>query len=228
MNEKERIHWFIEGKPASWIKKTIVVAVCIIVYLFGLYIANPFTRSLFESVIKNWEAGPKYFMKHVFFFSLTNAVLCFGTLLIFVKLHVFKLLSIKRNVKSSLIKGTAAGLIITALTVLQALLTKGEFHFGIDTWAMAGNIFSNAYEEIIYRGLIFTGMLYFFRIPWAAILASGFIFGWSHDQYHLFVRFGVGITGMVLGYLYYNTGNLLAPWTTHQVTDTIVDTILEM
>jgi len=228
MKDRIKMNWFVEDKPVTWIKRSIVGIVCIAVYLFGLKIANPFMRSLCESFIQGWETGPKYFMKHILFFSLTNALFCFGTMLVFVKLNIFQLPSLKRNIKSSLIKGGIAGLIITALTVLQAFLTKSQFYFNLDFWSITGNIFSNAYEEIIYRGLIFTGILYCFRNPWAAILASGVIFGWSHHQYDLFTRFGVGVCGMVLGYLYYNTGNLLAPWTMHQVTDTIVDTILEM
>jgi len=228
MADRQKLNWFIEDEFSAWTKRTIVGMVCIAVYLFGLKKANPFMRSLVESVIDNWETGPKYFLKHVFFYSLTNAVLCFGTFLVFAKLKMFRLPSLKRNVKSSLVKGFVAGLIITALTVIQVFLTKSQFHFNLDIWEITGNIFSNAYEEIIYRGLIFTGMLYLFRISWAAFIVSGLIFGWSHTQYNLFMQFGVGVVGVILSYLYYNTGNLLAPWTTHQVTDTIVDTILEM
>ncbi len=99
MKDRIRMNWFIEDKTATWIKRSIVGIISVAVYLFGLKTANPFMRSLFESIIEGWKTGPKYFMKHVFFFSLTNAILCFGTLLVFVKLHIFQLPSLKRNVK---------------------------------------------------------------------------------------------------------------------------------
>lgn len=228
MKGTERTCWFFEDRHASWFKRTCIGVICILVYLFGFIKANPFIRSLFESFIQNWNAGPKCFVKHVVFFSLTNAVLCYATLIILVKFDVLHSLSLKRNIKSSLIQGTAVGLIITVLTILQALMTKTPYHFRIDPWEIAGNLFSNAYEEMIYRGLIFTGLLYFFRKAWPAILVSGLIFGLSHHQYVLWMRLGVGVTGMVFGYLYYRTGNLLAPWTAHQIIDTIVDTLVKM
>jgi membrane protease YdiL (CAAX protease family) len=90
---------------------------------------------------------------------------------------------------------------------------------------MFGNLFSNFYEELTYRGLIFAALLFALPNKWFAIFASGFIFTWSHTNQPLYLIIGTVLLGVGMAYPYYRTGNLLTPYLVHQISDMILDSL---
>jgi uncharacterized protein len=81
-------------------------------------------------------------------------------------------------------------------------------------------------EELFFRGLLQMGLqqelehLDIEHAPWIAIALASLLFGvchWINREYAL----AAGIVGVYLGALFYFSGNLLAPITTHAVYDFI-------
>jgi membrane protease YdiL (CAAX protease family) len=81
-------------------------------------------------------------------------------------------------------------------------------------------------EELFFRGLVQAGLQYELEQldipngPWISIAVASLIFGvchWVNREYAL----AAGIVGVYLGVLFFFSGNLLAPITTHAVYDVI-------
>jgi membrane protease YdiL (CAAX protease family) len=108
------------------------------------------------------------------------------------------------------------------------ILTGRHFQFTVDWYSIGGNLFSNFYEEVEYRALLLPASIYLFRSKWAAFFVSALIMGLTHSDYPLFLQSGVAVASFIMAIVYYKTGNLLAPWLTHQVSDMILDAILAL
>jgi membrane protease YdiL (CAAX protease family) len=114
----------------------------------------------------------------------------------------------------------AASLIAVQLTHLAAIRWVG-----IDGWSVAGNVFSNFYEEFIFRGFLLAGLTALFGF-WPAAVLSSVAFGAQHTQYPLVVRFVITGLGMFWCWLMRRAKSLWAPYTAHMVLDLVVDALL--
>lgn len=72
-------------------------------------------------------------------------------------------------------------------------------------------------EELLFRGVLQTALVDWTDIWWGIGLAS-LVFGTCHYISHTYAFFAAAI-GLYLGLLYYWTGNLVAPITTHALYD---------
>jgi membrane protease YdiL (CAAX protease family) len=106
---------------------------------------------------------------------------------------------------------------------------------------MAGDLVSNMYEEIVYRGLMFCafyGVVAGASFPLAgrptlAALAAGIIgsstvFATGHEQFSMALRVVVGVLATVFAYAWVAARSLWAPWIAHTLVDVIGDSILTL
>lgn len=137
------------------------------------------------------------------------------------------------------------GLIATAifLVVTVAIGAAAGGAFGFDPYfpKMAGDLVSNMYEEIVYRGLMFSA---FYGVAAAATfplagkadraglvlgtLGSCVVFAAGHEQYSIALRVVVGLVAVVFVYPWVSARSLWAPWIPHTLGDFIGDTILKL
>jgi membrane protease YdiL (CAAX protease family) len=68
-------------------------------------------------------------------------------------------------------------------------------------------------EELLFRGIVQNEILQIFRNPHVAIFLSAFLFSFVHFQFFGF--FPRMLLGMLFGYLYYWSGNILIPVSVH-------------
>jgi len=68
-------------------------------------------------------------------------------------------------------------------------------------------------EELLFRGIVQNEILQIFRNPHVAIFLSAFLFSFVHFQFFGF--FPRMLLGMLFGYLYYWSGNILIPVSIH-------------
>jgi uncharacterized protein len=68
-------------------------------------------------------------------------------------------------------------------------------------------------EELLFRGVVQNEIRQIFRNPHAAIFLSAFLFSFVHFQFFGF--FPRMLLGMLFGYLYYWSGNILIPVSVH-------------
>ncbi|MBY0476716.1 MAG: CPBP family intramembrane metalloprotease [Chitinophagaceae bacterium] len=79
-------------------------------------------------------------------------------------------------------------------------------------------------EEIFFRGAMQNIFMRWFKIPWLVILITGFIFSAIHFSWYGFIpRLALG---MVLGYIFYFTGNLWYSIIAHFFNNALMVTIL--
>jgi membrane protease YdiL (CAAX protease family) len=93
---------------------------------------------------------------------------------------------------------------------------------GIDPWGVAGNVFSNFYEEFIFRGFILAGLAVVFGFWPAAIVASG-LWAAQHTQFPLSLRMLIGCIGIFWCWIRIRARTLWAPYLSHEIMDTVLD-----
>lgn len=124
----------------------------------------------------------------------------------------------------------AWGLIGGAASVLASLVFlhaagMGELRWlGFDGWKIAGNVFSNFFEEFIYRGFLLAGLTVLVGF-WPAALLSSLAFGFGHDQYPLALQLFIAATSVGWCWLVRRSRSLWAAWGAHMIVDIVVDVI---
>jgi len=124
--------------------------------------------------------------------------------------------------------GVLGGFVVITITVgaLYALGHGGAFHAPrVDPWLMAGNAFSNFFEELIFRGFLLTALMAALGF-WPAAILSSIAFGAVHTQFPLEIQVLVGVAGFVWCVVAVRARSLLAPYISHMTLDWLVDPFL--
>ena len=221
---KGRAGDLVNAAKGGWWARGEVLVVAAGVYVAGRYYITPWVSDQLLPYF-DMDIGPKLFLLHALLFSLVTAALCFACHLLYVRRGYFQPLSLTRNVGDAVAWGVLFALVLSAVSAGFFLAKGREVNVVFNWWAISGNLFSNLYEEVIYRGLLFAALLFSFRKPWVAILASGFIFMYSHTTDPAMLAAGTVLTGVCFAYPYLRTGSLLAPFIVHQFVDVIIDSM---
>lgn len=124
--------------------------------------------------------------------------------------------------------GLGAGLISIAVLVAFFFATgqAGAFHAPrVDPWLATANVFSNFYEEFIFRGFILVALTAALGF-WPAAILSSLAFGATHAQYPLALQGLIAALALLWAWAGRQGGGLLAPYTAHMSLDWLVDPIL--
>ncbi|HTR50741.1 MAG TPA: CPBP family intramembrane glutamic endopeptidase [Kofleriaceae bacterium] len=216
--------------PGGYVRGAIAFVVAFCVYV-----------GMRDHVTPRWEAwlepsfgpstGSGLFLRHLLTFSLLTAAVALATWWLFARLGWLASprawLGFGPEPRRALAIGAIAGVALSALVVVVGVALGERVHFHPDGWSMAGNVFSNYYEEVTYRGLLM-------QTAWCAtgsriggVVLSSAVFGWSHmhGSHALFKAIAVAIAGGVFGALAIRTRSLGGAWTAHQVSDMILDSL---
>jgi len=139
------------------------------------------------------------------------------------------------------VTGLIATAIFLVLTVGIGAAAGGTFGFHPYFPKMAGDLVSNMYEEIVYRGLMFCS---FYGVAAAAsfplagkldrvglvvgTIGSCVVFAVGHEQYSIALRVVVAVVAVVFAYPWIAARSLWAPWIPHTLGDIIGDSILKL
>lgn len=207
---------------ASLKERTVVLGLALGAYLAGrlkLLDVTSFLRSHVEPFRETLGAAFVLVEHALLYSSLITAALSLIALAVLVRLKYLHLPSFTRNLRSALFYGCGCGLAVWVIGVVLTLsANKPLFEFTL--WSVLGNCFSNLYEEICYRGLLFSAGLFVFRRVWAAMLFSSLIFALSHTLNPIMVLVAI-LVSVIFCIAYYRTGNLFAPWLAHQIADMV-------
>jgi len=119
--------------------------------------------------------------------------------------------------------GLLSGFVIFVLTFPIANLFGMKFFFQFDHVGFIGNLFSNAAEEVIYRGILYSAALLLFKNSWFSIFISAVMFGVGHwDLPYLFQAYIVSV-GFILGWTFLRTKSLVSPFMAHMIADVLAD-----
>ncbi|SOD92176.1 CPBP family intramembrane glutamic endopeptidase [Spirosoma fluviale] len=127
----------------------------------------------------------------------------------------FKLVSLKY--------GLISGLLLAAVPLLLMAASGHTFTYKIDVYRYSVNGVTNLYEELICRGLLLACCVKYWTKLWAVVWTS-VVFGLAHGVTEKSV--GIALGAGLMAWAVLKAKSLWAGWTSHQLTDTLVDTFL--
>ena len=210
--------------PLSIGTRLFVVTSSVLVWTLGFFGLNPAVERAAGEAMRAMPRGPALLVSHVFVFTLPTALLCGIWLSLLIRWQLVEPISFAidgSRVRRALV-GAAA---IVGATVLLSPLLGLRMHLHLDGWSIVGNVFSNAYEELIYRGLLLFAVWSAFRNRWIAIVLSGAVFGLTHYHYPWMLRAYVAAVGVVLGWLAASRRDLATPYLAHDLSDWVLDAL---
>ena len=124
--------------------------------------------------------------------------------------------------------GVVGGILALIATVVfvYVLFPPNTVHW-IDPvpWKIAGNVFSNFYEEFVYRGfmLVALGAAIGF---WPAAIITSAMWGYTHNQYPLSLQALIMAVGVYFSWLMRKAQSLWTPYAAHMVLDIVGDSLI--
>ena len=180
-----------------------------------------------------WLGEPRYagfagkFLPHLLLYSTLPAAVCAVLWLILSNARLLAPIPLTRGHRL-VGYGVLGALIAIAATIALILITPGIGTLrwiGIDPWGVAGNVFSNFYEEFIFRGFILAGLGAVVGFWPAAIVSSG-LWAAQHTQYPLSLQVLIGAIGIVWCWIRVRARTLWAPYLSHEIMDTVLDALI--
>jgi len=94
-----------------------------------------------------------------------------------------------------------------------------------DPWSIAGNVFSNFYEEFIFRGFLLAALAAVIGFLPAAAVTSA-LWAATHTQYPLSLQITIFVVGVVLAWLAQSARTIWAPYGAHMIMDVVLDSLV--
>ena len=196
------------------------------------YLVNFWPSPLLRDAVLNAFGNPPYngvwlLIPHLFLYTTLQALACLLLWTILVRAGWMPKLALSLR-WHTLAWGLAAGLLSIALTVAFFFATgqAGAFHSPhVDLWNAGANVFSNFFEEYVYRGFILAALAAALGF-WPAAILSSIMFGATHTQYPLALQGMIAALAAIWAWAGKRGGGLLAPYTAHMTLDWIIDPIL--
>lgn len=165
------------------------------------------------------------FIPHLLYYCTLTAALaavCWATLAR-MNLMAAPGLGVSRAVAAWALVGGLVGVLASLLFLWGAGLGRLTW-VGFDAWKIAGNLFSNFYEEFIYRGFLLVALTGVIRF-WPAAVVSSLAFALGHDQYPLSLQLFIMVVSIGWCWMVRRTGSIWSAWGAHMVVDVVIDAI---
>jgi membrane protease YdiL (CAAX protease family) len=214
----------VADRAPVW-QRAAVLVLCVAVYLGGRELTK-LLRPFIDPLVNTIPDGPRTVAQHWLVYSLVTAIVCAIAWVALAKANRLRMPRFAFN-RSSFLWGIGVGLGVSAVTALVWAFVGPGFQVKVGGWKMLGDLLSNLYEEVAYRGLVFGGALYAVRQPVVAALLAGAVFGWSHNQFPVVFQIFTALVGAAFALGYLRTGTIVTAWSAHQVSDMVLDTFLK-
>src|SRR5690349_6051929 len=175
----------------------LIVLLCAALVVWSAYWPSDLLR---EHVLEAF-GNPKYegewiLIPHMFLYSTLSAVVAAVLWIVLWSAGLLPAISFRFDL-DVVLWGVAGGVATLAVTVaFFEIIYPGAIHYiEPKAWSIAGNVFSNFYEEFIYRGFLLVALTAVFGF-WPATVLSSVAFGVTHVQYPLDVRALISFAGL--------------------------------
>jgi membrane protease YdiL (CAAX protease family) len=200
----------------------VAAAVTATYLLVGAYVNLPLREALKRAV-----GGVPYWLDHIAFMLLANLVV--ATLLAWKLVGLAQTYLRRPTDQRAWLMGAAAGVLIlpfigAALAAVGALKLKFEPNFLL----MIGNVFSNFYEEYIYRGTLLAILMKYVGNKSVAITLSALVFCQGHLHFPLPLLLVVFLSALLWGAMVLRYRSIWPAWLSHCVMDFNADSIFEV
>lgn len=132
------------------------------------------------------------------------------------------------NFRQAIVPGVLGGVLALVLTLCVVLATfpAGTIHWiAPDPWKVGGNVFSNFFEEFVFRGFVLVALRRVIGF-WPAALLSSAMWAFTHTQYPLTLQLCILATGVGFCWLARRARSLWAPYVAHEVLDVLGDSLI--
>lgn len=209
------------------LQRGILVAAAAAAYLAGFW-PSWWLRDLVLRGLGNppYE-GTGILIPHVFLYTTLQALFCLAAWTALARLHWMPALRLSPRLPT-FAWGLGAGLLSIAVLVafFFAIGQAGAFHAPrVNPWIATANVFSNFYEEYVYRGFILAALTAALGF-WPAAILSSLAFGATHSQYPVSLQALIAVLAVLWAWAGQRGGGLLAPYTAHMTLDWLIDPIL--
>lgn len=208
-------------------RRTILVSAAVAAYLVGFW-PSWFVR---DSVLQAF-GNPPYeglwlLIPHLFLYSTLQALFCLGAWTFLARRGWLEPLRFPMRWRT-FGWGLAAGIVSIAVVAGYFLASGqgGAFHAPhVDPWNAAANVFSNFFEEYVYRGFILAALAAAFGF-WPAAALSSLAFAATHTQYPIALQATIAALAILWAWSGRQGRGLLAPYTAHMTLDWGIDPFL--
>lgn len=208
-------------------QRGILIAAAIAAYAIGFWPAAWVRGFVLRSFGNPPYEGVWILVPHIFLYTTLQALFCLAAWTLLARAQWMPGFRLAPRF-SALGWGLAAGLVSVAAVVgfFYATGQAGAFHEPrVDPWIASANIFSNFYEEYIFRGFILVALTAALGF-WPAAILSSIAFGATHTQYPLSLQALIAALAILWAWIAKRTRGLLAPYTAHMTLDWVIDPIL--
>lgn len=215
------------GRPASLMQRAALVGVAGSAYLIGFWLTWWLRDLVLQSFGNPPYEGQWILIPHLFLYSTLPAIFCLVAWSILSRIGWMPAFRFSPRL-ATLAWGIAIGLVSIAVLVVFFYATgqAGAFHAPrINPWIASANIFSNFYEEFIFRGFILAALAAALGF-WPAAILSSVAFAATHLQYPLSLQALIAALALLWAWAGKRAGGLLAPYTAHMTLDWLIDPIL--
>jgi membrane protease YdiL (CAAX protease family) len=172
-------------------------------------------------------AGVWILIPHIFLYSTLAALVAAVLWVLLARARFLPAMSLRFDFDVAL-WGIAGGAASLALVVayFEVFYPPGTLHW-IDPnpWSIAGNVFSNFYEEFLFRGFLLVALTAVLGF-WPAAAITAVAFGATHTQYPLDLRAMISVVGFMWALVTRQAGSIWAPYITHMVLDVVGDSLI--
>jgi membrane protease YdiL (CAAX protease family) len=168
------------------------------------------------------------FLPHLLFYSTLTAVVAALIWWSLVSTRILPAPQFSSVTARQLGVGVLGGLVslIASLLFVYLLFPPGTVHWVEPMpWKVAGNAFSNFYEEWIYRGFMLVALRAAIGF-WPAAVTSSVLWGCTHGQYPLSLQSLIAAVGIYFCWLVRESQSLWTPYTAHTVLDFVGDSLI--
>jgi membrane protease YdiL (CAAX protease family) len=189
----------------------------------GAYVNLPLRETLKRAV----GAKVPYWVDHITFMLLANLVV--ATLLAWWLVGLDKTYLRRPTDQRAWLVGAGSGVLLVAfigasLAIIGALKWKFEPNFLL----MLGNVFSNFYEEFIYRGALLAILVKYVGNKSVAVVVTALVFCQGHLHFPLPLLSVVFLAGVMWGAMVLRYQSLWPAWVSHCVMDFVADSIYQV
>lgn len=200
---------------------------CIGLLLIGLFIVmSEYVNKPFRFFLKAQFPQVPYWLDHVLFMLTAKLVICVLLAWWLVGLRGLRLSrpSDPRAWRVAIVSGIGISVLIGL-----ALFAAGAFQlqFQPNPLLMIGNLFSNFYEEVIYRGAILAILRKYLKSDVFAAIGSSVVFAYGHIGYPPLLLSLVFLSGIFWCYLTRRYQSIYPAYVSHCVMDWVSDTIFK-
>lgn len=225
------------GTPVPWAQRAFLLAGAALAYLSGRWIGD-----LWRNAVRDWFHQPPFrgawvAVEHILLYTTLSALLCWAVWWGFSRIGWMPAPgSVFRGPPRKVIAwgiGLGVAVFLVDLVALLVLHAAGGMPAGhsalawhpMTGWSFLGNLFSNFYEEWIFRGFLFVVAIQVTSSRVAAAFLTSALFAGVHSQYSWALRAIIFVSTIASCWVLLKLRSLWPAWIAHQVVDVLGDSV---